>query len=148
MLVNISIIILSFLAMEGVAWFTHKYIMHGILWSWHESHHKPRHGRFEKNDLFAVVFSLPAIFLIILGSMYADYEALKFVGIGITLYGIFYTIFHDIIVHKRIKWKLNSEGTYLAQIIQAHRIHHQKMTKSGCESFGFLFALKKFRKLS
>lgn len=34
------IVLGSFLAMEGVAWFTHKYIMHGLLWTLHKDHHK------------------------------------------------------------------------------------------------------------
>jgi beta-carotene 3-hydroxylase len=80
--------------MEFVAWFTHKYVMHGFLWSWHASHHSIRKGIFERNDLFAIVFSIPAIVLIILGSHYSIYE-IMFIGFGITAYGIFYLIFHD-----------------------------------------------------
>ncbi|MGD1935090.1 MAG: hypothetical protein ACFB0Z_11410 [Candidatus Phaeomarinobacter sp.] len=38
-------------AMELFAWWAHKNIMHGWGWAWHESHHRPRDGRFEKNDL-------------------------------------------------------------------------------------------------
>jgi len=30
-------------------------VMHGWGWGWHRSHHEPRRGMFEKNDLFAVV---------------------------------------------------------------------------------------------
>ena len=45
--------VVAFLFMEGVAWFTHKYVMHGFLWVWHRSHHTPRTGMFELNDLFA-----------------------------------------------------------------------------------------------
>ena len=40
MLINILIVLGTFIFMEGVAWFTHKYVMHGFLWSWHKSHHK------------------------------------------------------------------------------------------------------------
>ncbi len=64
MLVNILIVIGTFIFMEGVAWFTHKYIMHGILWTWHKSHHKKHDHFLELNDLFAVVFSIPSILLI------------------------------------------------------------------------------------
>ena len=50
----------AFLAMEGVAWFTHKYIMHGILWHLHEDHHnKQSKGFFEHNDYFFLFFALP-----------------------------------------------------------------------------------------
>ena len=49
----IGIIVVTAIAMEFVAWFSHKYIMHGFLWSWHEDHHQPHQegdGFFEKND--------------------------------------------------------------------------------------------------
>ena len=55
----LALVILSFVGMEFMAWFTHKYIMHGLLWNWHEDHHKPHHeknGFFEKNDLFFSCF--------------------------------------------------------------------------------------------
>ena len=39
--------------MEGVAWFTHKYVMHGFLWVLHKDHHdRSNHSPFEKNDFF------------------------------------------------------------------------------------------------
>ena len=39
--------------MEGVAWFTHRYIMHGLLWHFHRDHHtRDNSGVFEKNDFF------------------------------------------------------------------------------------------------
>ena len=61
------LVIGTFLFMEGVAWTTHKYVMHGILWSWHRSHHKKHDHALEKNDLFALVFSVPSIALIVSG---------------------------------------------------------------------------------
>ena len=36
LIINISITIATFLFMEFVAWFTHKYVMHGFLWEIHE----------------------------------------------------------------------------------------------------------------
>ena len=57
LILKISIVIGTFIFMEGVAWFTHKYIMHGFLWNLHKSHHKVHKHFFEMNDLFAVIFS-------------------------------------------------------------------------------------------
>ena len=54
-LVNALLLLGSFVLMEGVAWAAHKYIMHGWGWGWHRSHHEPRRGALEKNDLYAVV---------------------------------------------------------------------------------------------
>ncbi len=143
-LLKVLIVVATFLFMEFVAWFTHKYIMHGILWSWHESHHKIRKGLLEKNDLFAVVFSLPAIILIVTGSLYPSLNLLMYVGFGITAYGIFYVLFHDILVHRRVKIKYKPTTKYMKRIMHAHYIHHETHTKEGAEAFGFLYAPPKY----
>lgn len=138
------ITIATFLFWEFVAWFTHKYVMHGFLWTWHKSHHTVHHHALEKNDWFAVVFSIPSIALFYYFSMvnYNPYGLA--VGLGILLYGIFYIIFHDIIVHQRIKWRPAKRSRYLQRMINAHYVHHAKHTKDGCEAFGFLYAPKKY----
>ena len=143
-LINVLIVIGTFLFMEGVAWFTHKYIMHGIMWNWHHSHHVPRKGRFERNDLFAVVFSIPSIGLFYYSTYYTDSFYLTSVAIGILLYGIFYFLFHDVVVHQRLRFRKKWTNKYMKRIIHAHYVHHEKHTKEGCESFGFLFAAKKY----
>lgn len=144
-LIYIAIFIVTFLFMELVAWFTHKYIMHGFLWSWHKSHHTVHDHALEKNDLFAVVFSVPSIILILLGTLYSNPYLLS-IGIGIAGYGVFYVIFHDIIVHRRIKIKFQARNSYLKRLIKAHYIHHTKHTKEDGEAFGFLYAPKKYEK--
>ena len=55
------IIILAFIMMEITAWATHKYVMHGFLWSLHEDHHKPVDATFQKNDSFALIFAIPSL---------------------------------------------------------------------------------------
>ena len=49
-LICAAITIGTFLFWEFVAWFTHKYVMHGFLWVWHKSHHTVHHHVTEKND--------------------------------------------------------------------------------------------------
>ena len=134
----------TFLFWEFVAWFTHKFIMHGVLWSWHKSHHTVHNHSLEKNDLFALVFSLPSIGLLYYFTQVSYNPYLISVGIGIFCYGLFYLVFHDIIVHQRLKWKPEKKSRYLQRMIHAHYIHHGKHTKDGCEAFGFLFAPKKY----
>jgi beta-carotene 3-hydroxylase len=141
---NIFLMIATFFAMEGVAWATHKYVMHGFLWSWHKSHHSPRHGFFEKNDLFAVVFSIPSVATIVAGFEFEQVAFLKWVGFGILGYGIFYVLFHDILVHRRVKIKFVAKNPYLRRMIRAHKIHHKHLEKEGAEAFGFLYAPKKY----
>jgi len=144
-IVTCSLIVIgTFLLWELVAWFTHKFVMHGFLWRWHKSHHTVHNHVLEKNDLFAVVFSIPSILLFYYFSLveYSPYGLA--VGLGILCYGIFYVIFHDIIVHQRLRWKPKKRSKYLQRIINAHYVHHNKHSKDGCEAFGFLYASRKY----
>jgi len=139
-LLNSAIILGTFLFMEWVAWATHKYIMHGFLWSWHKSHHTMHDHALERNDLFAVVFSVPSIALIWSGYYVEGWEILRYFGYGVMSYGIFYFLFHDVLVHRRIKLKINPKRGYLKRIMNAHYIHHEIRTKEGGKAFGFLWA--------
>ncbi|MCX7677360.1 MAG: beta-carotene hydroxylase, partial [Alteraurantiacibacter sp.] len=67
-LLAVLIVLASALAMEGVAWASHKYIMHGWGWGWHRDHHEPHSKTFEKNDLYGVVGALMSISMFALGS--------------------------------------------------------------------------------
>lgn len=79
-------LITSFLLMEAVAWFAHKYIMHGLLWSLHRDHHQRENTHFfEKNDFFFLLFAIPGIFCLWLG--YPHFSFSFWVGLGITFYG-------------------------------------------------------------
>jgi beta-carotene 3-hydroxylase len=143
-LVCACITIGTFLFWEFVAWFSHKYIMHGILWSWHKSHHTVHSHNLERNDLFALVFSIPSIALFYYFSVVTYNPYLLAVGLGIFLYGLFYLIFHDIIVHQRLRWRPSRKSRYLQRMINAHYVHHNKHSKEGCEAFGFLYAPRKY----
>ncbi|HZY79589.1 MAG TPA: beta-carotene hydroxylase [Cyclobacteriaceae bacterium] len=138
------IVIGTFLFWEFVAWFTHKYIMHGFLWVWHRSHHTVHDHKLERNDLFGVVFSIPSIALFYYGSVVTYNPYLIAVGLGILCYGIFYLVFHDIIVHQRIRWRPKNRSKYLQRMINAHYAHHKKHSKEDGEAFGFLYAPKKY----
>jgi beta-carotene 3-hydroxylase len=134
----------AFVATEGAAWLVHKYIMHGVLWSWHKSHHSPSHGIFERNDLFNVLFSIPAVGGMVIGLTYKEWYWLFWVGIGITLYGIIYFIFHDIIVHRRIRFNFRPVHPYVRNIIRAHKVHHKSRAREKGEAYGFLYSVKKY----
>jgi beta-carotene 3-hydroxylase len=135
---SIAIVIATVAAMEAVANLSHRYIMHGWGWGWHESHHLPRRGRFEKNDLYALVFAIPSIVLIYLGDAY--HNPLLWVGTGMTVYGFLYFCAHDGLVHNRWPFRLTPKGRYLKRLVQAHRMHHVVHGREGCVSFGFLYA--------
>lgn len=143
---TILICILGFLigliGMEWVAWATHKYVMHGFLWNLHEDHHVPHDNAMERNDWFAVFFASPAILLMVFSGGVPTF--LFWLGGGITAYGISYFIFHDVIVHRRVKVAWKPDGPYMKRIIRAHKIHHRTLTKEGAEAFGFLYAAGKY----
>lgn len=144
MLTNVIICIGMFFLMEGVAWFTHKYIMHGILWKLHEDHHVKGEGQFfEKNDSFFLIFATPGILFLLFGSL-QGFNAFFYMGLGITLYGIAYFFVHDIFIHQRFKLFRNSDNTYLRGIRKAHKVHHKKLIKEGCECFGMLWVPIRF----
>ena len=137
-LINSLVFVSTVVGMELFAIVAHKYIMHGWGWGWHASHHAPRTGWFEKNDLYAVVFAGVSIVLIALGS--AGHHPLEWIGAGMTAYGLLYFLAHDGLVHHRLPWRYTPRQGYLKRIYQAHRIHHAVHGKEGCVSFGFLYA--------
>jgi beta-carotene 3-hydroxylase len=134
------------LLMEAAAWLEHRYIMHGFLWVWHKDHHKPLRKGLQLNDLFVVLFALPSFLLIFLGLLNGIWF-LPPIGYGMAAYGIGYTLFHDIMFHKRLKWlKLRPKGAYFEGIVTAHRLHHRNNEKEGGLAYGFLYAPKSYRK--
>jgi beta-carotene 3-hydroxylase len=126
--------------MEGVAYVAHRWIMHGPGWFLHASHHAPREGNWELNDLYAVIFAVPSIVLLIGGVQLDWWPGFTWIGAGIAAYGAIYFGFHDVIVHRRIAHRYVPRSTYMKRIMQAHRIHHAVNTKHGTVSFGFLWA--------
>ena len=146
-MISYIIIILVFLAMEGVTWLIHKYVMHGFLWALHKDHHDHSHdGVLERNDWFFVIFSTPAIILMYFGAE-AAYNHLFYIGIGITLYGVAYFLVHDIFIHQRIHILKHTKNPYLLSIRRAHKQHHKHTQKEHGECFGFLWVPIKYFKI-
>lgn len=147
-LLNILIVIGTVVGMEFVAWFAHKYIMHGFLWKWHEDHHQPhlKDGFWEKNDRFFLVFAVPSAFCYMSGTFWEGWGALLYVGIGISIYGLIYFLIHDVYIHQRFSWFRQLDSKYSKAILRAHGAHHAIQTKEDCESFGLLVVNSKFFK--
>ena len=138
-MMNLIVVLVSFLSMECVAWLAHKYIMHGFLWSLHHDHHqRDDQAFFEKNDYFFLIFATPGILCIYTGVM-NDFSYSFWVGIGITLYGTAYFFVHDIFIHQRFKIFRNSDSVYLRAIRRAHKMHHKHLGKYNGECFGMLW---------
>ena len=142
-LTGILLFAATVIAMEGVAYGAHRWVMHGPGWVLHASHHRPRLGRYEANDLYAVIFAAPSI-LLFYGGVNLGWtvwgSSAAWIGAGIAAYGAIYFGFHDVIVHKRIAHRYVARSTYMKRIVQAHRLHHAVEEKHGTVSFGFLWA--------
>lgn len=123
----------ALLIMEVVAWFTHKYIMHGFLWVLHKDHHSLHDKQLERNDLFALIFAIPSFLLIFAGAE-NNWDYRIWLGAGIAAYGLCYFIFHDLLYHQRIKFFNQQSNRYFRVLVKAHGDHH-----SGKKNYGFLF---------
>lgn len=137
----------TFFFMEFMAWFTHKYIMHGFLWSLHKDHHHKDHDSwFERNDAFFIFYAVVSIVCFYLWS----YEGIWFglpIGLGIFAYGLTYFLVHDIFIHQRFKLFRNANNWYAKGVRRAHKIHHKHLGKNKGENFGMLIVpLKYFKK--
>ncbi|MBB3032698.1 sterol desaturase family protein [Alteriqipengyuania lutimaris] len=138
----IAIVAATVVAMEFYAWALHKYVMHGFGWGWHRDHHEPHDNRFEKNDLYALVGAAISIAMFVWGSELllgdAAWPPAFWIGVGVTIYGVIYTLVHDGLVHQRYFRFVPKRG-YAKRLVQAHKLHHATIGKEGGVSFGFVW---------
>ncbi len=133
---DLVIVLVAFVAMEGVAYASHRWVMHGRHGAgWHVSHHQARRGAVEANDLYPVVMAAFTISLFALGAGVAGLHVLVPTAIGITLYGASYLVVHDVVIHGRLPSPRWARHNRLAgHLHEAHRIHHLW----NAEPYGFL----------
>ena len=143
-IIFISVMLGTFILMEGITWLTHRFVMHGFLWFLHEDHHKPDGRKIEKNDAFFLIFAVPSWLCIMLGLQHQRY-GIAAIGFGIALYGLAYFVVHEVIIHQRFRLFSKSNNRYVRTIRWAHKMHHKHTGKEEGESFGMLFVAKKYR---
>jgi len=124
---GVLVTFLTYVLMEGITWCTHRFVMHGWMWYFHEDHHRPRGGFFEKNDAF-----------------FLNFDWRFFAGIGILLYGVSYFLIHDVLIHQRFDWFSRTDNVYFRAIRKAHKVHHKHLDKEDGECFGMLYVPKKY----
>ena len=146
MLLYIAVFIATFCGMEFMAWFSHKYIMHGFLWVLHADHHKKDHDSwFERNDAFVIFYAVVSMGFFVLWQQQILDVGLA-IGLGIFAYGWTYFLVHDIFIHQRFKLFRNANGKYAKAVRRAHKMHHKHIGKNKGECFGMLWVpLKYFR---
>jgi len=146
MLIYLLVFLAAFFLMEFIAWFSHKYIMHGFLWILHADHHKKDHDSwFERNDLFFIFYAVVSMGFFFLWR----FEIFNFglaVGLGIFAYGFTYFMVHDIFIHQRFKLLRNAKNIYSRALRRAHKMHHKHTGKEDGECFGMLLVPFKYFK--
>lgn len=146
LLLWILVFVTTFCFMEFMAWFSHKYIMHGFLWVLHQDHHKKDHKSwFERNDLFFIFYAIVSTGFVVLWGEGFFWAGLP-IGVGIFVYGVTYFIVHDIFIHQRFKILRNIDNRYARGIRRAHKIHHKNIHKEKGECFGMLLVPLKYFK--
>jgi len=142
----IVVFLLTFLIMEFMAWFSHKFIMHGFLWSLHADHHKKDHDSwFERNDAFFIFYAVVSMFFFFLWQNKILVYGLA-IGLGIFAYGLTYFFVHDIFIHQRFKLFRNANNKYARALRRAHKMHHKHVGKNQGECFGMLlFPFKHYK---
>lgn len=145
--IGLLIFLLVFSFMEFMAWFTHKFIMHGFLWGLHKDHHKKDHDSwFERNDTFFIFYAFVSISFFYAGANTDLWYGWP-IGFGILVYGVAYFLVHDIFIHQRFKMFRNANNWYARGVRRAHKIHHKHLGKGDGECFGMLLVpLKYFKK--
>lgn len=123
----IPVAIVVAVAMDIWAGLLHGGVWHRSLWPIHRSHHVPRTGRLERNDVLALLHAPPAIALILHGCAATESTGREIaygVGIGMTVFAAGYATVHDGLVHGRLPVTALLRIGYLRRIVKAHRIHH------------------------
>eukprot|EP00803_Ostreobium_quekettii_P003658 evm.model.scf_66EXC.1 EVM.evm.TU.scf_66EXC.1 scf_66EXC:28594-32890(+) len=125
---SLSLVCGGVAGMEMYARWAHKHIWHDMeaAWALHKSHHEPRTGPFELNDIYAVANAVPAISLCAYGFITPGTPGgiCWGLGLGITLYGMMYMFVHDGLVHKRFPVGPIANVPYLKRVAAAHKMHH------------------------
>ncbi|WP_445719008.1 beta-carotene hydroxylase [Flavobacterium sp.] len=146
MWLHVLVFFTTFFIMEFMAWFTHKYVMHGFLWSLHADHHKKDHDSwFERNDAFFIFYAIVSITCFYTWSI-GSFELGLSIGLGILAYGIAYFLVHDIFIHQRFKIFRNANNRYAKAVRRAHKMHHKHIGKEHGECFGMLIVPLKYYK--
>jgi beta-carotene 3-hydroxylase len=145
-LIGLLIFLGTFSIMEFMAWFTHKYVMHGFLWVLHKDHHKKDHKSwFERNDAFFIFYAVISMSCFYISANTTFWYALP-IGLGIMAYGAAYFLVHDIFIHQRFKIFRNANNWYAKGVRRAHKMHQKHLGKGNGECFGMLFVPFKYFK--
>jgi beta-carotene 3-hydroxylase len=130
-------LVLAFVVMEPLTYAAHRWVMHGVGWALHRSHHRRQvvnrwRDQIEANDWFPVAFAAVTIVGMAVGTSVRAAHLVVPVAIGVTAYGAAYAFVHDVYIHGRFA-RLPVVAP-LERLRDAHAIHHLY----GGEPYGML----------
>jgi beta-carotene 3-hydroxylase len=153
-LIMAIVMVSAFLFLEFEAEYLHRQVWHKRLWFLHQSHHSPKKGRFEKNDLLSFVHAPIAIFFLFFGILSPNgilsvqlgwLEGISLaIGLGMTMFGVGYIAVHDGLVHDRLPFGFLARFTFFDEVRKAHWVHHE-WTDEG-HPFGLFLGPRTLRK--
>jgi beta-carotene 3-hydroxylase len=139
-LLDVVVTLAAFVLMEPATYAAHRWVMHGVGWALHRSHHRRRRptitarwrDQLEANDAFPVMFAAVTILAMAAGTHVSDLFVLVPAAVGVTAYGAAYGFVHDVYIHGRFA-RLPVFGPF-ERLRRAHAIHHLY----GGEPYGML----------
>ena len=158
--VRLAYTLLYTVGMEYLARYNHAHVWHSRgLWWLHGTHHHQRPPRgsapafrhnnpvispaLELNDIFPVLFSIPATALLWWGAQLPSSLAKDCwagMALGITLYGAAYFTGHDVVAHERLgtglAMRLRNMWPYLDKCAHVHRAYHHTAKNQEGDPFG------------
>jgi beta-carotene 3-hydroxylase len=131
---TVLVVLGSLCAMEAVTYLAHRFVMHGLGWALHRSHHEWSARHLEANDAYPVVFGGLTLAAMAVGYQ-VPLDVLVAVTAGVSVYGCAYVFVHDVYIHGRLG-RL-PQVAVLEHLKRAHGLHHL----FGGEPFGMLLPI-------
>jgi beta-carotene 3-hydroxylase len=135
---DLAAALVAFVVMEPLTYAAHRWVMHGVGWVLHRSHHRVRRppgglaSQVEANDWFPVIFAAGTILAMALAAVAPAFHLLTPIGVGVTAYGAAYAFVHDLYIHGRfVRLPVMRP---LERLRDAHALHH----RFGGEPYGML----------
>lgn len=129
---DLAVVTLACVAMEGITYLLHRFVMHGFGMRIHRSHHRARTSTFEANDLYPVAMAAVTVLATTAGASLPSLHLLFLAGVGVSLYGAAYLFVHDVYIHARLGPL--PQVAVLEHLKRAHAVHHLY----GGEPYGML----------
>jgi beta-carotene 3-hydroxylase len=123
---SVLVALAAFAAMEPLTAATHRFVMHGPGRVLHRSHHRRNSTGWELNDLFPLAFASVVMIGFAIGFNVQGFDVLVPIGVGVTLYGAFYALVHDVYIHQRLPLFRGRSVAGLDRLAAAHRVHHDR----------------------